>query len=142
MKFFALAALVATVAGIKITQHHPSAVSQVLLKTKAHRKGRAMAQLLAVQGEHCPTPEEKKKIEALTAEALADGEISPEEAMAGFKEMTGMDYSELPADVKAEVEAVWNAIDTNNDGSLQIAELEAVAEEAAAAYEEHCGEEW
>merc|ERR1711907_454518 len=68
--------------------------------------------------DHCPTPEEKKKIEALTAEALADGEISPDEAKAGYKAMTGEDYDSLPKDVKDEVEAIWNAIDTNNDGNL------------------------
>merc|ERR1711907_89172 len=73
---------------------------------------------MAAKHELCPTPEEKKKIEELTAAALADGEISQDEAKAGYKAMTGEDYDDLPADVKAEVEAIWNAVDTNNDGSL------------------------
>ena len=49
---------------------------------------------------------------------MEDGVITPEEAMAGYKAMTGEDYADLDANVKAEVAESWNAIYTNNDGNL------------------------
>ena len=97
MKFFALAALVAAVSGIKVKQHTPSRLQAVLMKHTAKKQGaKIAAQLLALKDDKCPTEAEKKEIEAWFHHVLEDGKITPQEAMDGYKAMTGEDYDNLP----------------------------------------------
>merc|ERR1719161_566029 len=138
---FAVLALIAGASAIKLHQKsthvaHVPATNYVkiahMLKSKVKDK----------KPEECPTPEEKEEVEAWFHHVMADGKITKEEAKDGLAAAAAANDHELSPDEWAEAEAIFDAIDTSGDGAWQMAELEAIAEEAAAAYEEHCGEAW
>merc|ERR1711998_203235 len=129
MKFVYLA-LIAGASAIKLHQKpahlaHAPATSN-LVKIASHLKNKI------AKHEACPSPEEKEEVEAWFAEVMADGVLTKEEGAAGLQ--AAADHAGHEITPAQGAEAIFDAIDTNNDGGLDMDELMAVAAEAEAEY--------
>ena len=118
MRFFALVALLGTAASaIKLTHQAPK-VPHSMVKTHIKHKWENL------------TAEQEQEIEDWIVEQLTTGEgtITKEEAhdaLVSFGEAHGFDP--IPAEAWEELEAMFDAADTNGDGAIDLEELSALA---------------
>ena len=131
MKFFALVAPLGTAASMRlgnINSHqlvkavHTKQVHNVFAKKRAQR-------LIKAKWENL-TAEQEQEIEDWIVEQLTTGEgtITKEEAhdaLVSFGEAHGFDP--IPAEAWEELEAMFDAADTNGDGAIDLEELSALA---------------
>ena len=120
MRFFALVALLGSAAAIKLQQKPVPQVAQIphfsLSKIEARTKWENL------------TPEQEKEIEEWVTNELTTGEktITKQEAhdaIVAFGEKHG--FPPIPEEVWAELDKMFDAVDTNDDGAIDLEELQA-----------------
>ena len=76
MKFFALAALVAAVSGIKIHQHQPTAMEALMTQVQVSQQARHIAYAMLQLRWECPTKAQMEAAAKAVEAALADDTVS------------------------------------------------------------------
>ena len=115
MKFFALIALVGSAAALRLSHNH--------VNTLAHQQSKVKWEKL--------TKAQQKEIEDWVVEELTTGEktitkAEAEAAIKAFGEKHG--FEPLPKEAWEELERMFDAADTNNDGQLDLEEIMASCE--------------
>ena len=131
MKFFALVALLGTAASMRIGNFNANQLVKAVKTQKVHNhfaKKRA-AKLMKAKWENL-TPEQEQEIEDWIVKELTTGEmtITKEEAhdaLVSFGETHG--FPPIPEEAWEELEAMFDAADTNGDGAIDLEELSALA---------------
>jgi len=119
MKFLTYALLVGATAAVRLTQE-----TVMSLTNQAH------AHVAAQECPHQPSKAENeafKKLEEWGKAELANGgTITKAEAQAKLTEIAAEYGVEIPEEVWTHLEAMFDLVDTNGDGELNAAEVEAV----------------
>ena len=117
MRFFALVALFGTAASIKLTHQAPR-VPHSMVKSHIKAKWENL------------TPEQEQEIEDWIVQELTTGEMTitkqeAHDALVSFGESHG--FPPIPDEAWEELEAMFDAADTNGDGAIDLEELSALA---------------
>ena len=129
MKFFALVALIGSAAALRFNHIDSQSLVQRVQPQNiqnAFAKRRAM-KLIQAKWENLSEAQEKE-IEDWVTHELTTGEktitkAEAEAAIKGFGKKHG--FEPLPKEVWTELEKMFDAADTNGDGAINLAELEA-----------------
>ena len=130
MKFATLFALVASASALRLGQTQKPSLRQ-LLKIKD-------------DGLECPTQEQFNEIAAWVTHELTTGDktITAQEAEDGAMAFAEKHGIKVTKKMKKQAKEAFEQVDTNSNGELDLAEVEAVWKKHGDAMMEHCGLEY
>merc|ERR1711907_659228 len=130
MKFFALVALLGTAASMRLKHQQPPARQGCAHHQVHNMFAKKRAQKLIKAKWEDLSPEQEAEVEAWVTEQLTTGEgtITKEEAhdaLVAFGEKHG--FSPISEETWEQLEAMFDEVDTNGDGEIDLEELSALA---------------